>query len=170
MGTLRSSLSAAPWALLVAGIAWVVVLGAVGVAVTRLDAWYYALRKPSWQPPDWLFGPAWTTIFICSALAFVLAWVHPAATPLRHGLLITAYLTNATLNVLWSVLFFRRRRPDWAFREVWVLWLSIIAMQAGVTLDGTWYGWLLVPYVTWVSFATGLNRAIVQLNRPFGVH
>ncbi len=147
---------------------WVVVLGGAGVIATELGPWYYGLRKPGWKPPDFLFGPVWTTIFVLAGAALVLAWSAPAATPESRRALVVAYVANGVLNVLWSLLFFRWRRPDWALAEVVLLWLSIAAM-IGVLWPLSRLGALLVtPYLAWVSFASVLNRAIVRLNGPFG--
>jgi len=85
---------------------------------TDLTPWYYELRKPSWKPSDVLFGPVWSTIFLCAAVALVLAWSSESATPAARSRLLVVYLVNAVLNVLWSLLFFRMRRPDWALVEV----------------------------------------------------
>ncbi|HET9134303.1 MAG TPA: TspO/MBR family protein [Gemmatimonadales bacterium] len=147
---------------------WTVLLGLIGALATTLGPWYYALRKPSWQPPDWAFGPAWTTIFLCAATAFVLAWRAPGSTPDDRTRLVQLWLLNAVLNVLWSVLFFRWRRPDWAVLEILPLWLSIIAMAAAVASRRPSAAWLLAPYLLWVSFAAVLNATIVRLNGPFG--
>ncbi len=146
-------------------IAWsVVVLGAGGV-VTNIGPWYFALRKPSWQPPDWLFGPAWTLIFIAASIAFVMAW--RATEGPGRGLLVGTYIVNGVLNFLWSLLFFGRRRPDHALVEVVPLWLSIVAMLWAVAQLRPGVVWMLVPYLAWVSFAAVLNRTIVRLNAPF---
>lgn len=147
-------------------VAWTILLGLVGALVTDIGPWYRGLIKPTWQPPDWLFGPVWTTIFICAAVAFYLAWQHPDATARTRTLLVTVWLANAMLNVVWSFLFFRLRRPDWALLEIAPLWLSIVTMLWLASTAGR-AGWLLAPYLAWVSFAAVLNTAIVRLNGPF---
>ena len=147
-----------------AGVTAVAVGGAV---LTELGPWYYGLRKPSWQPPDWLFGPAWTVIFILEAAAGVITW-HAVDGPGAATLLIGSFALNGVLNIIWSLFFFKMHRPDYALREVGFLWLSIAAMMAVV---GTYAGlaWLfLLPYLLWVSFASFLNYTIVRLNAPFG--
>jgi tryptophan-rich sensory protein len=82
--------------------------------------------------------------------------------------LIGAFALNGLLNVLWSLLFFRLRRPDWALFEVGLLWLSIVLLIALAGRHARRAGWLLLPYLVWVSFAAALNIAIVRLNGPFG--
>lgn len=138
----------------------------LGALTTTLGPWYYRLNKPVWQPPDWLFGPAWTLIFSLAALAGILYW-KPVTRREDRQLVIAAFALNGFLNTLWSLLFFRLERPDWALYEVGFLWLSIvllIALVGRVTRTG---GWLLAPYVLWVSFAAFLNWKIVQMNSPF---
>jgi translocator protein len=151
-------------------VAWnvgaVVLTALTGAWLTVIGPWYRALRKPPWQPPDWAFGPAWSTVFLCSAWAGILAARAPDFAAHR-GMVVAAFAANYALNLLWSVLFFRRRRPDLAFVEVFpfigtILWM----MYAVAPLSGSAV-LLLLPYLGWVSFATVLNAAIVKLNRPF---
>jgi len=141
-------------------------VGALGVVTTDLGPWYQQLQKPAWQPPDWLFGPVWTLIFALCALSFILYWRR--GTPRNARLeVIAAFALNAFLNTLWSLLFFRLRRPDWALYEVALLWLSIMLMAALVARASRSGAVLLTPYVVWVIFAALLNWKIVQLNAPF---
>jgi benzodiazapine receptor len=141
-------------------------VAALGALTTELGAWYYGLRKPQWQPPDWLFGPAWTLIFALAALAGVLYWRDRANRNERLQI-IAAFALNAFLNTLWSLLFFRLKRPDWALDEVGFLWLSICLLIVLLARGSRIAAWLLVPYLAWVSFAAVLNWKIVQLNAPF---
>jgi benzodiazapine receptor len=161
-----TSLDWAEWGpILVAALAACAV-AAVGGLATEIGPWYRQLRKPSWQPPDWAFAPAWTVIFTLTAWAGVLGWRH-APDAAARGILVAVFALNGLLNMLWSFLFFRFHRPDWALLEVVPLWLSIaglIATLAGLSALGSC---LLVPYLLWVSFAAYLNLTIVRLNRPF---
>ncbi len=171
---------------IVTAAAAAIALAGLGALSTDLGPWYAHLREPAWKPPDILFGPAWTIIYACAAAAGVRAWTRlPGGEPRRatavdlgepadadrrgREWLLVAFAANATLNVVWSLLFFRLRRPDWALAEVGALWLSIalLIVLAGRRSRGA--GWLLVPYLAWVSFAAVLNAAVVRLNAPFGV-
>ena len=108
----------------------VVALGAVGFIgglMTEVGPWYEHLRFPKLRPPNWLFGPAWTTIYVLIAIAGVLAWKN-ASDPGLRWLLLGLFLVNGALNVLWSPLFFKFKRPDWALIEVAPFWLSIVAL------------------------------------------
>jgi len=142
------------------------VLGILGALVTDLSPWYYGLRKPAWQPPDWLFGPVWTLIFGLAALAGILAWREAWGSADRTRILVL-FAVNAALNVGWSWFFFRLHRPDWALVEVGFLWLSIVVLMVALWPMSRAASWLLAPYLVWVTFATVLNFAIVRLNQPF---
>ena len=150
-----------------AAVAWCVVVAGGGAWLTDLTPWYRALRKPSWQPPDWLFGPAWSVILVLAALSAFLAWRQA---PDRAARLTIAalFVANGVANIVWSPLFFKLRRPDWALIEVPFLWLSIVALIVAMQPASRTASLLLLPYLFWVSFASFLNLTIVRLNRPFG--
>ena len=135
----------------------------VGGTLTDIGPWYHSLRKPSWQPPDWLFGPAWMTIFIFVTLAAANAWQTAGYREARQWAL-ALFALNGFLNVMWSVFFFRFRRPDWALLEVALLWLSILMLIFFLWRRSRTASLLLVPYLAWVSFAAALNYEVVQLN------
>lgn len=139
-----------------------------GGALTRLDAWYFALKQPSFKPPDWVFGPAWTLLFILITIAAVWAWRAADETPARRRRLVWLLGANAVCNIVWSGLYFFLRRPDWALIEVVFLWLSIVLLMMHLWPYCRRAAWLLVPYLAWVSFAAVLNLAAVRLNAPFG--
>ena len=141
-------------------------IASVGGWATVIGPWYRGLKFPSWRPPNWLFAPAWTVIFCLITASAGLAW-NRAQTQKQRQDLVGALALNAALNVAWSVLFFRFRRPDWALVEVAGLWLSVaLAMVAAGRIQPL-PAWLMAPYLAWVSFASVLNAAIVRLNAPF---
>ncbi len=139
----------------------------VGGLMTPIGAWYKELRKPSWQPPGWAFGPAWTVIMGLWTWSAVIAWREADSEPARSSILIM-FGVNAVAHFLWSPLFFKLRRPDWSLIEVVFLWASLVALIVGLWPISTAAALLIVPYLCWVSFASVLNWKIVQLNRPFG--
>ncbi|WP_376097153.1 TspO/MBR family protein [Roseomonas sp. CCTCC AB2023176] len=155
------------WRPIWAAAGWAVVVAMGGGLLTEIGPWYRGLIKPSWQPPDWLFGPAWTLIFALSASAGIRAWEASRDLADRRAVVI-AFVANGVLNVLWSLLFFKLHRPDWALIEVVPLWLSIAALAWICWRRSRLAGWLLVPYLAWVGFAAYLNLTIVRLNGPFG--
>lgn len=151
------------WKPIVTAAAAAIFVASLGATFTDLGAWYQNLVKPPWQPPDWLFGPAWTLIFSLTAIAGILAWDGAPDRPAREWV-IAVFALNAFLNVLWSVLFFRLKHPDWALIEVVLLWLSIVLLIVVAGYIKKAAAWFLAPYLAWVTFAGLLNLAIVQLN------
>jgi translocator protein len=150
----------------IAAIIWAVILGGVGGLATEIGPWYKNLKKPSWQPPDWLFGPAWTLILGLAAWAAVLAY-NGATTDAGRTSVITLYCVNLVFHFIWSPLFFKFKRPDLALIEVVFLWGSVLALCVGLRDYSVTASWLIVPYLAWVSFAAVLNLMIVKLNKPF---
>jgi tryptophan-rich sensory protein len=141
------------------------IVGGLGGAATEIGPWYFQLQKPSWQPPDWLFGPAWTTIYVLTSIAGVKAWRR--ADEVQRRYFMGALLLNLVLNLLWSLIFFTSQRPDIALIEVVPLWLSILLMVLLVRSYSPVSALLMLPYLGWVAFAAYLNWTIVTLNAPF---
>lgn len=141
-----------------------IAVGGIGGAATEIGPWYDSLVKPSWQPPDWAFGPVWTLIYITTGIAGVRAWRLGDARQRR--LFLIALLINCVLNVLWSLLFFKMQRPDLALIEVVALWLSIVPLILLPWRYSPRSSLLLLPYLAWVSVAAYLNLSIVHLNPP----
>ena len=143
-----------------------VLVASLGALATDLGPWYRGLVKPPWQPPDVLFGPAWTVIFGLCAASAALGWTKSPSRAARIRV-VQLFGVNMSLNVLWSLLFFRLHRPDWSLAEVALLWLSIVVLIFALRRVCGSAAALLVPYLAWVSFAAWLNLAIVRLNGPF---
>ena len=139
-----------------------IAVGGIGGAATEIGPWYDSLVKPSWQPPDWAFGPVWTLIYITTGIASVRAWRLGDARQRR--LFLIALLINCVLNVLWSLLFFKMQRPDLALIEVVALWLSIVPLILLPLRYSPRSSLLMLPYLSWVSVAAYLNLSIVRLN------
>jgi benzodiazapine receptor len=127
------------------------------------DQWYQNLSKPTWNPPNSIFAPVWTILYLLMALA---AWWIWRSNGLQTTLLpLTMFGLQLLLNVAWSWLFFGRHRPDLAFLDIIGLWIALL-----ITLLSFWRltalaGILLIPYLAWVSFAAILNWTIWQMNR-----
>jgi tryptophan-rich sensory protein len=139
------------------------VVAIAGGLLTELGPWYQALHVPPWKPPDWAFGPIWTVIFTCAAIAGLRAWEAGVSIRYRARLL-ALFAVNGLLNIGWSVFFFRLHRPDWALGEVVALWLSVAALLVAAALRSRSAALFLVPYLVWVSIAALLNLEIVRLN------
>ena len=138
-------------------------LAAATGAVFPAGDWYERLAKPSWRPPNWLFAPVWTVIYLTIAVSGWLVWrkygFAGAALPLA------IYLLQLVLNAAWTPIFFGLRRPDLAFFEILMLWLSIVATIATFRSLNAAAAWLLLPYLAWVTFAATLNFTVWRLNR-----
>ena len=149
------------------GVAIALGVAVIGGLLTESGPWHDSLRMPVWRPPTWMFGPAWTVIFAFIAASGIVAWSRADGETTRVQLLALLAI-NGVLNIAWSGIFFRLRRPDWAFVELLLLWLSILALVVATARVSTLAGWLMSPYLAWVTFAGALNLRIVQLNGPFG--
>lgn len=128
-----------------------------------IPEWYASLKKPSFNPPNWIFGPAWTLLYALMAIAAYLVWKEGwEKREVRTAL--TVFGIQLALNVFWSFLFFKFQSPAKALMEILVLWLAIFLTILSFMKVSRPAGWLLVPYLLWVSFATVLNFFIVRFN------
>lgn len=158
------------WTTILIAAGWAIVLGGAGGALTEIGQWYRDLRKPPWQPPDWLFGPAWTVILGLAGWSFYIALTE-APTPEARGLVGALLGANFVFHLLWSPLFLKFKRPDWDLAENVLLWLSVASLLVGLPrlVGDSFPDWLIVPDFAWVSFAFLLNLKVVQMYRPFGI-
>lgn len=142
-----------------------VVGGLSGFATSRgVETWYPTLVKPSFNPPSWVFGPVWTMLYLMMGIAAFLVWRKGLETAGVQGAL-SLFVVQLALNGLWSILFFGLQSPGWALAEIVVLWLAIVATLVAFWRLTAAAGWLLAPYLAWVSFAAVLNGSIWVLNR-----
>lgn len=139
-------------------------VGGIGAAVTAPDiaGWYATLAKPSFNPPNWIFGPVWTTLYVLMAIAAWLVWRAGGWTGARPALLLFAL--QLALNSLWSLLFFGLHRIDLALADIAALLAAIVATMIAFRPHSPLAALLLAPYLAWVSFATVLNFTIWRLN------
>lgn len=149
-----------PSALIALAVAAIAVLG--GLATDTASTWYMELNKPEWQPPSWLFGPVWTTIYVLLAVSAIIAW-HNSTGETRTRLMML-YGINGALNLAWSFIFFQGHSPLWAGVDIIALWVTIIMIMNQVRQVSTAASLLLLPYLLWVSFASVLNWTIVAIN------
>lgn len=132
--------------------------------VTGIGSWYQSLDKPSWNPPNWVFGPVWTTLYVLMGIALYLVW-RSKATEKQKRWAITFWGIQLFLNFLWSFLFFGQEQILGALLEIIILWLFILLTIFAFARINKLAAWLLVPYISWVSFAAILNYTIWDLNR-----
>lgn len=131
----------------------------------RIIAWYYDLRRPPWQPPDWVVPVVWAFIYATIAYAVRRAW---RAAPERRTGLGYALVANLFLNFIWPLLFFTHQRLDIALWVAALLTLSVVPLMTVTERRSPGAGWWLVPYLLWTSFATALNFTLLRLNGPYG--
>lgn len=155
------------WVVIAVAVASVSVVAIFGGLLTEVGDWYESLTFPPYRPPNWLFGPAWTAIFALIATSGVMAW-EAAPDDSTRRTLIVLFAINGALNLLWTPLFFKFHRPDWAFYEVFFFWASVLALVIYIAGFSPKAAWVISPYLVWVSFAGFLNWRIVELNKPFG--
>jgi tryptophan-rich sensory protein len=128
-------------------------------------SWYAQLIKPSLNPPAWIFGPVWVTLFTLMGVALFLVWrTGLQRQDVRRALAL--FVGQLLLNISWSIIFFGLRNPGAAFAEIIILWFVILATIIAFIKISKPAAWLLVPYIVWVSFAGYLNGAIWALNQP----
>lgn len=138
-------------------------VGFLGSLLTSqgLREWYPALQKPSFTPPNWLFFPVWTALFVLMGIAFYLVWQANFG---GTRTILYLYFLQLVANVLWSFFFFGLRNPALALADILVLWALILGNVLLFYRVSPASSYLLLPYLGWVSLATLLNAAILRLN------
>jgi translocator protein len=142
-----------------------VLVGAISGFFTQsgVDGWYAAASKPSFNPPNWIFAPVWTTLYILMGIALFLVWRADADKTVKQTAIIL-FTVQLTLNFFWSIIFFKLQQPGWAFAEIILMWVMILFTILWFGKISSTAAWLLVPYISWVSFASVLNYCIWRLN------
>ena len=151
--------------LLVGSVILCVLVGAAGsvFTVTGPGSWYDLLTKPSFNPPNWIFGPVWTTLYILMGISLyliLLEWKKGVDIRCAGGL----FAVQLFLNFIWSYMFFGLQSPTYAFIVIALLWVAILATILTFLRISRIAAYLLVPYILWVSFASILNYSIMILN------
>lgn len=148
-------------------VSWIIVFvaAAIGSVSTssQITTWYTTLAKPAWTPPNWIFGPVWTTLYILMGIALFLVW--------RQGLdrrdvqfAILIFAVQLILNTLWSVVFFGMQSIFGGFIIILILWIAILANIIAFYMISKPAGLILIPYIIWVSIASYLNYSVYLLN------
>jgi len=139
--------------------------GAIGTifTVSAIPSWYSTLIKPALNPPAWVFGPVWTTLYALMGIAAFLVWKKGWESK-DVKIALGIFATQLVLNAAWSVLFFDGHSAFWALMDISALWLAIALTMLRFERISKPAAYLLVPYLFWVTFATYLNFSIVILN------
>jgi translocator protein len=153
--TRRSAFALAAWLVLCFAAA------AMG-GVFMPGEWYASLRKPAWNPPNWIFAQVWTVLYAMMAVAAWLVWRRGGFTGQRLAL--SLFLLQLLFNALWSPLFFGLRNPPLGFLDIVLLWLALLATVVTFWKACLLAGALLLPYLAWVTFASALNLSLWRLN------
>ena len=140
-------------------------VGAVAGLFTAsgVDGWYAVANKPWFNPPNWIFAPVWTSLYVLMGIALFLVWRADVDKKIKQTA-ISLFAIQLTVNFFWSFIFFKMQQPGWAFAEIILMWLMIFFTIIWFSKISTIAAWLLVPYICWVSFALVLNYSIWQLN------
>lgn len=137
------------------------IIGSVFTA-SSVKGWYTTITKPSWNPPSWVFGPVWTTLYLLMGLAAAMVWERKDM-PGAHAAL-WAYGIQLVLNALWTIIFFGLKKPGFAFAEIVVLLAAIIVTTILFWKVSPVSGALMLPYLAWTCFASFLNFSLWRLN------
>lgn len=137
--------------------------GAIGSIATfpNINSWYADIVKPSFNPPNWIFAPVWTTLFLLMGISLYLIWISKNK---QKKQALNFFYIQLVLNIVWSYLFFALKSPAFAFMEIIVLWFFILLTIINFYRISKPASILLWPYLAWVSFASILNYAIWSLN------
>lgn len=132
--------------------------------VTGTGSWYQDIQKPSWNPPNWVFGPVWTTLYILMGIGLYLVWNSKTKGSTRQ-LAILLFSVQLILNFFWSLIFFKWHAIGLALAEIIILWLAILWTIFLFAKNDKRAAWLMVPYISWVSFASLLTYTLWVMNR-----
>ncbi len=131
--------------------------------ISAIPTWYVTLAKPALNPPSWIFGPVWTTLYALMGIAAFLVWKKGwDRADVRKAL--SVFGLQLVLNAVWSIIFFGLHSPFWALVDITLMWLTIVWTMTLFYKISKPALWLLVPYILWVSFAAYLNYSIWMLN------
>lgn len=149
-------------------VAWVVAVMAAGASVGLLfppGDWFAALDKPTWNPPSWLFGPVWTTLYLLLGISAWLVWREPGVPAAERRGAWLAFGLYALANLAWTPLFFGLHAPGLAFLDIVLVWSALLWTTLRFGRIQPVAGYLLVPQLLWVGFALVLNGTIWLMNR-----
>jgi tryptophan-rich sensory protein len=144
------------------GLSFVAAAIGAWVNTTAIQTWYTTIQKPDWLPPNWAFPVVWTLLYVLMGVAAWLVWRERRKARVMLPLLL--FVLQLILNAGWSIIFFGFRQFGWAFAEIVLLWGAIAATTILFYKTKPWAGYLMVPYLLWVTFAAALNAAIWVLN------
>ena len=128
-----------------------------------VNGWYATANKPWFNPPNWIFAPVWTLLYILMGIAFYIIWKAEVNEKVKQTAIIL-FIVQLSLNFFWSLIFFKLQQPGWAIAEIMLMWVAIFFTILWFGKISSFAAWLMIPYICWVSFASVLNYAIWKLN------
>ena len=128
-----------------------------------INTWYVTLNKPWFNPPNWIFGPVWTLLYLMMGIAFYMIWKSEAVNAVKQTAVIL-FAAQLLVNFLWSLIFFYLKQPGWAMLDIILMWILIVATIFSFGKISSTAAWLMLPYICWVSFAMILNFYLWKLN------
>ena len=139
--------------------------GAIGALFTSpaISTWYTTIQKPSFNPPNWIFAPVWTLLFLLMGISLYFVWSRGLEDK-KIKIAVFIFGVQLALNIFWSFLFFDLQSPLYAFIEIFILWLAILLTIISFYKISKIAAYLLLPYILWVSFASVLNFSILIIN------
>ncbi len=159
------------WLRIIISVIVIVGLGSLSglFTVTEIETWYAGLQKPPFNPPNWVFGPVWTTLYVLMAIAFALVWQRQTHTldPTERraaGRAMALFVAQFIFNLAWSFIFFNRHLILGALVEMLILWVLIVITIVRFFRVNKVSGILMLPYIAWVTFAFALNLGIFIYN------
>lgn len=140
--------------------------GVIGSVFTfsSIPTWYAALTKPSFTPPNWVFGPVWITLYALIGIAVYLIYNAPVKNKQAKHNALMAFSAQLVLNALWSIIFFGMHWIFYGFVVIVLLWLAVLLTIIKFYKINKTAGWILIPYIVWLSLATALNYYVWILN------
>lgn len=164
MSFAASSTRKATWWPLVGLLVLTLGIGAIGSIITSdaIPTWYRTLDKPSWTPPNWVFAPVWTTLYILMAVACHLIWTLPRSR--ERSAALTWFFVQLFFNAIWTPVFFGLHATGAGLLVIALLAASLLVTMVKFLAIRPVAGWLLVPYLVWICYAASLNWGIWRLN------
>ncbi len=133
------------------------------LTASEIPGWYMSLNKPGFNPPNWIFAPVWTTLYILMGISFWLIWKSSAEEAVKNRAMLF-FIIQLVLNFFWSIIFFSFHQLGFAMAEIVLLWIFILFSIISFYPISKAASYLLIPYICWVSFASILNFAVWRLN------
>lgn len=141
------------------------IIGGISGSFTSasINTWYVTLNKPWFNPPNWIFAPVWTLLYLMMGIAFYIIWKSEAVNAVKQTAVIL-FAAQLLVNFLWSLIFFYLKQPGWAMIDIILMWILIVATIFSYGKISSTAAWLMLPYICWVSFAMILNFYLWKLN------